>query len=175
MPNPNLTAEQLAKYLETLSLLERVHHQMITVVKDELDRRHEEAINWVQALLLHRVSGRDVTAAQLCQEGEYDGANVSYNLVKLTNAGYVHREPSLSDGRFLRVRLTPKGEAISKMIEMLFDRHLLSLEAVANIGASELNALNRSLRRLERSRDLAGFDQGDQTSKDLSERWASAA
>ena len=38
-------------YLEMLSLIERLHRQLLDVIKDELDRRDEREINSVQALL----------------------------------------------------------------------------------------------------------------------------
>lgn len=151
-----------SRYVEALNLLERIHYQMILVVRDELDRRNERALNWSQAILLYKVGGRDVTASQLCQEGEYLGANVSYNLIKLTNAGYVRREPSQTDGRVIRVRLTKKGEEINNALNILFDRHLPSLEAVANIGASELATVNTILEQVEQSRAQVGFHGGYQ-------------
>ena len=141
-----------ARYFETLNLLERVHHQMITLVRDELDRRNERSLTSTQAILLNKIGERDVTASQLCEEEKWLGGNISYNLVKLTDAGYVRREISQIDRRFIRVRLTEKGDAISKMLITLFDRHLLSLEPVGNVGATELWAMNRILEHVEQSR-----------------------
>jgi hypothetical protein len=46
--------------------------------------------------------------------------------------------------------LTAKGEAIRDMLASLFERHLGSLEAVGNVGMSELETISASLRRLER-------------------------
>jgi DNA-binding MarR family transcriptional regulator len=137
-------------YLDMLSLIERLHRQLLDVIKDELDRRDEREINSVQALLLFNVGDQELTAGELRTRGHYLGSNVSYNLKKLVEAGYIHHERSEIDRRSVLVRLTPKGEVVREMLHLLFDRHLASLEAVGNVGAAELESLNTSLKRLER-------------------------
>ena len=137
-------------YLEALNLVERLHRQLLDVIKDELDRRDEREINSVQALLLFNVGDQELTAGELRTRGHYLGSNVSYNLKKLVESGYIHHERSEADRRSVLVRLTPKGEAVRDMLKDLFGRHLSSLEAVGNVAADDLEVLNTSLRRLER-------------------------
>ena len=81
-------------YLETLNLVERLHRQLLDVIKDELDRRDEREINSVQALLLFNVGDQELTAGELRTRGHYLGSNVSYNLKKLVEGGYIHHERS---------------------------------------------------------------------------------
>lgn len=137
-------------YLETLNLVERLHRQLLDVIKDELDRRDEREINSVQALLLFNVGDQELTAGELRTRGHYLGSNVSYNLKKLVEAGYIHHERSEADRRSVLVHLTAKGEVVRKMLGELFDRHLGSLEPVGNVAEGDLDLLNTSLRRLER-------------------------
>src|ERR1700744_1763955 len=137
-------------YLETLNLVERLHRQLLDVIKDELDRRDEREINSVQALLLFNVGDQELTAGELRTRGHYLGSNVSYNLKKLVEAGYIHHERSEADRRSVLVRLTDKGEQVRDMLKDLFDRHLGSLEAVGNVGSTDLGGLNITLKRLER-------------------------
>jgi DNA-binding MarR family transcriptional regulator len=137
-------------YLETLNLVERLHRQLLDVIKDELDRRDEREINSVQALLLFNVGDQELTAGELRTRGHYLGSNVSYNLKKLVEGGYIHHERSEADRRSVLVRLTGKGEAVCDALGHLFDRHLLSLEAVGNVSAADLGAMNVCLRRMER-------------------------
>ena len=137
-------------YLETLNLVERLHRQLLDVIKDELDRRDEREINSVQALLLFNVGDQELTAGELRTRGHYLGSNVSYNLKKLVEAGYIHHERSEADRRSVLVRLTQKGEAVRDMLRELFDRHLSSLEAVGNVGAPDMEAMNVTLKRMER-------------------------
>src|SRR5580658_10019325 len=96
------------RYLEALSLVERLHRQLLDVIKDELDRRDEREINSVQALLLFNVGDQELTAGELRTRGHYLGSNVSYNLKKLVESGYIHHERSAVDRRSVLVRLTRK-------------------------------------------------------------------
>src|SRR5579871_4477475 len=137
-------------YLECLTLLERLHRQLLDVIKDELDRRDEREINSVQALLLFNIGDQELTAGELRTRGHYLGSNVSYNLKKLVETGYIHHERSEADRRSVLVRLTPKGEQVRMMLKDLFDRHLGSLEAVGNVGTEHLEGLITTLKRLER-------------------------
>src|ERR1700675_135728 len=133
-------------YLETLNLVERLHRQLVNVIKDELDRRDEREINSVQALLLFNVGDQELTAGELRTRGHYLGSNVSYNLKKLVESGYVHHERSVVDRRSVLVRLTRKGESVRDMLRELFERHLVSLEAVGNIGVADMDGMNACLR-----------------------------
>jgi DNA-binding MarR family transcriptional regulator len=129
------------RYLESLNLVERLHRQLLDVIKDELDRRGERVVNSVQALL---------TAGELRTRGHYLGSNVSYNLKKLVESGYIHHERSDVDRRSVHVSLTEKGNEIRDVVTKLFDRHLESIEAVGNVTGQDFEDLNTSLRRLER-------------------------
>jgi DNA-binding MarR family transcriptional regulator len=137
-------------YLEALNLLERLHRQLLDVIKDELDRRDEREINSVQALLLFNIGDQELSAGELRTRGHYLGSNVSYNLKKLVESGYIHHARSEVDRRSVLVRLTRKGEVVREMLHDLFSRHLGSLEAVGNVSAADFDAMNVSLRRLER-------------------------
>ncbi len=144
-------AQTLGKhYLETLNLVERLHRQLLDVIKDELDRKDEREINSVQALLLFNVGDQELTAGELRSRGHYLGSNVSYNLKKLVESGYIHHARSEADRRSVLVRLTPKGEEVRAMLAELFERHLGSLGPVGNVVESDLDGLNTSLRRIER-------------------------
>ena len=144
-------SRSLAKnYLEMLNLVERLHRQLLDVIKDELDRRDEREINSVQALLLFNVGDQELTAGELKTRGHYLGSNVSYNLKKLVESGYIHHERSETDRRSVLVRLTRQGQIVRDMVRELFERHLGSLEAVGNVGSADLEGLNTSLKRVER-------------------------
>ncbi len=144
-------AQSLGKhYLETLNLVERLHRQLLDVIKDELDRRDEREINSVQALLLFNVGDQQLTGGRASHPRHYLGSNVSYNLKKLVEAGYIHHERSEADRRSVLVNLTEKGEVVRKMLGELFERHLGSLGPVGNVTESNLDLLNTTLRRLER-------------------------
>src|ERR1700675_5081783 len=133
------------RYLESLNLVERLHRQLLDVIKDELDRRGERVVNSVQALLLFNIGDQELTAGELRTRGHYLGSNVSYNLKKLVESGYIHHERSDVDRRSVHVSLTPKGSEIREVVTRLFDRQLESVEAVGNVAADDLEVLNTSL------------------------------
>jgi DNA-binding MarR family transcriptional regulator len=138
------------RYLESLNLVERLHRQLLDVIKDELDRRGERVVNSVQALLLFNIGDQELTAGELRTRGHYLGSNVSYNLKKLVESGYINHERSDVDRRSVHVSLTEKGSQVRDLVVKLFDRHLESIEAVGNVTAQDFESMNVSLRRLER-------------------------
>ena len=94
-------------YLDSLTLVERLHRLLLDVIKDEFERVGMLEINAVQALLLFNVGDNEVTAGELKTRGYYQGSNVSYNLKKLVDMGFMHHQRSEIDRRSVRVSLTP--------------------------------------------------------------------
>ena len=137
-------------YLESLHLVERLHRRLLDVIKDEFDRAGRSDVNAVQALLLFNIGGSELTAGELRTRGYYLGSNVSYNLKKLVEGGYVRHERSRIDRRSVRVSLTEKGREIADVIDRLYDRQLRSIEQVGGVGPAEFQSINKSLQRLER-------------------------
>ncbi len=83
-------------YLEVLAMVERLHRLLLDVIKDEFERVGVLEINAVQALLLFNVGDNEVTAGELKSRGYYQGSNVSYNLKKLVEMGYMHTSAARS-------------------------------------------------------------------------------
>jgi len=138
------------KYLVSLKLIERLHRLLLDVIKDEFERLGRTDVNSVQALLLFNIGEAELTAGELTSRGYYLGSNVSYNLKKLVEAGYINHQRSNTDRRSVRVRLTDKGLEVCRVVTALYQRQLKSLQQVGGIDANDLEALNRSLIRLER-------------------------
>ena len=137
-------------YLEALTLIERLHRRLLDVIKDEFDRAGRSDVNSVQALLLSNIGDSELTAGELRTRGYYLGSNVSYNLKKLVEMGYIHHQRSRMDRRSVRVSLTDKGREVADIVNKLYDRHIRSIDQVGGIGSDDFHALNRSLQRLER-------------------------
>src|SRR5215204_2968490 len=93
-------------YLDALTLVERLHRRLLDVIKNELDRLGRSDINSVQALLLFNIGDSELTAGELRTRGYYLGSNVSYNLKKLVDAGFVWHQRSTIDRRSVRVSAT---------------------------------------------------------------------
>lgn len=147
---PSVEKGFMNQYLESLSLVERLHRLLLDVIKDEFERLGILEINSVQALLLFNVGDNEVTAGELKSRGYYQGSNVSYNLKKLVEAGYMHHQRCEIDRRSVRVRLTEKGRKVEEIVAELFERHAEGLESRAVLDMNGMEDINTALRRMER-------------------------
>jgi len=137
-------------YLEALALVERLHRRLLDVIKDEFDRRGRADINAVQALLLFNIGDKELTAGELRTRGYYLGSNVSYNLKKLVEMGFLDHQRSRVDRRSVRIKLTERGREVRDIVSLLYEKHVRTVEQVGGISADEFAGLNKALQRLER-------------------------
>ena len=137
-------------FLDILGLIERLHRRLLDVIKEQLDRKGMAGLNPVQALLIHNISENDLTAGELKTRGYYQGSNVSYNLKKLVEMGYLFHERSEHDRRAVRISLTDKGYEVRDMVSELYEEHLNELMADELMDMDDLKVLKRNLRNLER-------------------------
>ncbi|SFE56977.1 MarR family winged helix-turn-helix transcriptional regulator [Roseivivax sediminis] len=140
----------MASYLDALSLVERLHRLLLDVIKDEFERVGILEVNAVQALLLFNIGDNEVTAGELKTRGYYQGSNVSYNLKKLVDAGYMHHQRCEIDRRSVRVRLTERGREIRDIVAELFSRHAEGLSSSGAVGREGFDDITHTLRRVER-------------------------
>jgi DNA-binding MarR family transcriptional regulator len=136
-------------YLETLSLIERLHRRFLDVVKAELDAIGLRDVNNVQSLILYNIGEDVLTVGELTNRGYYLGSNVSYNVKKLVENGYLEQERSPHDRRSVRVRLSAKALELCGRINALHDRHVKAMVSEV-MDAGELEGVNTSLRAIER-------------------------
>ncbi|MDC0736763.1 winged helix DNA-binding protein [Cognatishimia sp. SS12] len=140
----------MSGYLDALALVERLHRLLLDVIKDEFERVGVLEINAVQALLLFNIGDNEVTAGELKSRGYYQGSNVSYNLKKLVENGYMHHERCAIDRRSVRVRLTEKGRGVRDVVAQLFEDHATGLQSKGVLGPEGLENITTALRRVER-------------------------
>lgn len=145
-PNNSLQSQ----YLESLQLVERLHRRLLDVVKDEFDRSGRSDINAVQALLLFNIGNAELTAGELRSRGYYLGSNVSYNLKKLVDLGFINHTKSRVDRRSVRISLTDKGSDIANVVTELYNRHIQSIEQVGGISKEDFATMNKMMQRLDR-------------------------
>ena len=143
-------APVLGAYLEHLAMIERLHRLLLDVIKDEFERLGILEINAVQGLLLFNIGENEVTAGELKSRGYYQGSNVSYNLKKLVELGFMHHQRCAIDRRAVRVRLTPAGREVRAHVADLFRRHADVLDGRVTAASEMLDTANTTLRRLER-------------------------
>ena len=139
-----------SSYLVTLRMIERLHRLLLDLIKDEFERSGRTDVNSVQALLLFNIGDVELTAGELKTRGLYLGSNVSYNLKKLVESGYIHHQRSRTDKRSVRVKLTEKGKVVSEMVNRLLERQLGMIEKVGGLAIPDLKNFNQTSLKLER-------------------------
>jgi DNA-binding MarR family transcriptional regulator len=139
-----------SNYLVTLRMVERLHRLLLDLIKDEFERAGRTDVNSVQALLIFNIGDVELTAGELKSRGLYLGSNVSYNLKKLVESGYLHHQRSRTDKRSVRVRLSEKGKAICDIVNRLLERQLGMIEKVGGVTVPDLKHFNLVSSRLER-------------------------
>lgn len=149
-PPAALQSEFMTTYLDALTLVERLHRLLLDVIKDEFERVGVLEINAVQALLLFNIGDNEVTAGELKSRGYYQGSNVSYNLKKLVEMGYMHHQRCEIDRRSVRVRLTAKGREVRDVVARLFMGHATGLQEKGVLNMNSLDEIATALRRVER-------------------------
>jgi DNA-binding MarR family transcriptional regulator len=105
----------------------------LDVIKDEFELLGVLEINAVQALRLFNIGENEVTAGELKSREYYQSGNVSYNLKKLVDLGYMHHQCCEMDRRSVRVKLTAKGRDIKDTLSQLFVKHADILETRADL------------------------------------------
>ncbi len=136
-------------YLNTIALIERLHRQFLEVVRTELDSLSVQDINNVQALILFNIGGAELTVGELTLRGCYLGSNVSYNVKKMVENGYLIQERSAHDRRSIRVRLSQKGLGLCAQLDAMHDRHVEALSQTP-VNTDVLTEASGTLRRVDR-------------------------
>lgn len=140
--NPAVDVEK-TRYVEIVRRVDRIHRRLLDLVKDEFERMGWEDLNPIQALLMFNIGDAELSAGELRSRGFYMGSNVSYNLKKLVEAGYISHERSTADRRSVRIRLTSKGAGVAEVVSDLLDEHLKNGLTEAEAITSGLVALDR--------------------------------
>ncbi len=145
----NGTTGMKESYLSMIALVERLHRQFLEVVRTELDSLGIQDINNVQGLILFNIGSAELTVGELTLRGCYLGSNVSYNVKKMVENGYLIQERSTHDRRSIRVRLSPKGLELCGKLNEMHDRHVGSL-AQSTIDVPSMKESIVTLNRLDR-------------------------
>jgi len=148
-------------------MVERLHRRLLDVIKDEFDRRGRSDVNAVQALLLYNIGDKELTAGELRTRGYYLGSNVSYNVKKLVEVGFLHHSRSRIDRRSVRISLTERGTAFLRHAERVADAMTEAQNSVQEKGGRLRGKAARALgkRFLDGKVGMVrafGFGRGDE-------------
>lgn len=135
-------------YYDSINLIERLHRQFLDVLKVELERAQIFDINNVQSMILHNIGTDEMTVGELTVRGYYLGSNVSYNVKKMVENGWLVQERSVHDKRSVRVRLSEKGRKLNDAMTTLYKKHEEKL-GDAGLPNTRIESMNHVLRDLE--------------------------
>ena len=133
--------EVTTPYYDAIQLIERLHRHFLDVLKVELDKKGIQDINNVQTMILYNIGDDEMTVGELTIRGYYLGSNVSYNVKKMVENGYLIQERSVHDKRSIRVKLSEKGKDLCKAISEMFKRHEEHIQGT-EISDERLKELN---------------------------------
>lgn len=136
-------------YFESIQMIERLHRYFLDVVKMELDRKDVQDINNVQAMILYNIGHENMTVGELTLRGYYLGSNVSYNVKKMSENGYIEQERSVHDKRSIRVKLSDKGKELYEILNGMFTRHEEKLDGT-KLTPESLKETIETLQNVER-------------------------
>jgi len=138
------------EYLELTRLIERLHRRFLDLLRAELNGLGIRDLNSVQALLLANIGEEEIAVRDLVERGYYQGSNVSYNIKKLAEMGYLEHERSAHDRRSVSIRLTGKALDVVHKIRVLEEQIASQLDH-HELGSTEIETVCHSLRRVERT------------------------
>src|SRR3954462_3093935 len=136
-------------YPDLIALIERLHRHFLEVVKLELEGLGIHDINNVQGMMLFNIGDAEMTVGELTLRGCYLGSNVSYNVKKMVENGYLTQQRSLHDKRSIHVRLTEKGIRLRDRLTAMHRRHAAMLPNAA-VRVEDLQGANPAPPPLER-------------------------
>jgi DNA-binding MarR family transcriptional regulator len=139
----------MSPYYESIQLIERLHRHFLDVLKVELDRHAIQDINNVQSMILYNIGDDELTVGELTIRGYYLGSNVSYNVKKMVENGYLEQARSVHDKRSIRVKLSVKGRKLRDLVSDMFKNHDEAIQE-SDLPEEALHDMNKTLKRIER-------------------------
>lgn len=138
----------IEKYFDIVMTVERLHRLFLDVVKSELDRLHIQDISNVQGVILFNVGKNKLSVGEVSNRGYYLGSNVTYNLKKMVENGYLMQEQAIHDRRSSVIKLSPKGAELYDKLEQMLNRHINNLQR-NNISNQDIDGMIRTMENLE--------------------------
>ena len=140
-------------YFRLAVVSERLHRLFLETIKNYLSDKKIRDINSVQCLILYNVGLEKITVGEFTKRGYYLGENVSYNLRKMVNNGYLMQFENKSDKRSSYVKLSKKGSELYKTLDELFKDHKWDLKQ-CGMDNNDFNKLYSMLNEIENFLEL---------------------
>jgi DNA-binding MarR family transcriptional regulator len=125
-------------------LVASLRTRIFKAVDIEMGKLGFTAAQW--AILRHLAANEPPTAAELCRQLNYDTGSMTRMLTRLERKGVIAREPSQSDRRIVRLRLTSAGRKLHPKLRDVVIRVLNHL--TQGLSTDEVRLLNEQLKRM---------------------------
>lgn len=135
-------------YFNLIMLLERLHRLFLEVLRAELDRLKIRDVNNVQSMILYNIGKGQMSVGEIGNRGYYLGSNVSYNLKKMIENGYIVQEASLHDRRSIQIKLSTKGMRLYENLDKAIGQQIDNLKN-HSITLEDLDLVTSKARDLE--------------------------
>ena len=135
-------------YFDAVMTIERLHRLFLDVIKAELDRMQIQDISNIQCFILYNIAENQLTVGEVTNRGYYLGSNVTYNLKKMLENGYLVQEQSIHDKRSSHVRLSTKGLKLFQNFDSILEQHTRNMKH-NSLNDQDLKILKSSLQKLE--------------------------
>ncbi|MGN6670967.1 MAG: MarR family winged helix-turn-helix transcriptional regulator [Candidatus Nucleicultricaceae bacterium] len=135
-------------YFDSIMLIERLHRQFLEVIRVELDRIQLRDISNVQCFILYNIGKNRLSVGEVTNRGYYLGSNVTYNLKKMVENGYIDQEQSQHDKRSSHISLSKKGLDLYEHFEKILNDHAKNMKH-NGILDEDLKTLKNILQKLE--------------------------
>ena len=135
-------------YFEVIMGIERLHRLFFDVIKSELDRHGVKDLSDVQCFIIYNIGRSKMTVGEISNRGYYMGSNVTYNLKKMVEHGYITQHQSQHDRRSSHISLSKKGLEIFNHFDAIFQHHGDNLKH-NSITQGELDDMRKTIQKIE--------------------------
>lgn len=139
----------MTTYHDAISQIMRTHGMIHEAIEGELRRHKKDGLTSTQALLLYNIGDNELTMRQLMTSGCYLGTNVTYNINKLEEHGWVVRHRKDRDKRAVYVKLSKTGQEIRAIVGDAFDNHAMLIPSITRVTEADLDRTSATLRGVE--------------------------
>ena len=139
--NPDVASD----YMYAVEQIGRLNSAMSMALEAKLQR----PLNATQAVLMYHIGDDGIAQADLFKRRLFLGSNLTYNLKKLIDGGYVVMKKLPDDRRSNLLYLTSKGLAIAEFVRTLYTKQAAAFGTSTGISAEDLKTFVCVARYLE--------------------------
>ena len=133
-----------------LGKLEKIHRLFLDSIRESAVKLVDaQDLNPGNILLLYNVGKDRVTASDIINRGHYLGTNVSYNVKKLCEHGYLVQEKAMHDGRQTILYATEKGIKVQESVQKLIASQIQHMEKDLGMDLEQFQSANKTLQNIE--------------------------